>query len=517
MPEDGRKVPMSDPAAPEIARAPAEAGLNRLWRTSSLYLLGNVASRAVGFLFIPFYSRFLTPAEYGLIELIEVSITIVAISFGLQSIGPALTRLFHDQRTDEGERDVISTGVLFTALVSALVAAAAVLASAPLSQAVFRSADEAPLLQAAFTAMFFGSMIEIVLVYERIRERAKFYLIYSLSALAATLALNVVFIGVMQIGVWGFVLSKLIVTTAGSAFLMVRLIRDVGWRWRPAFIPAFVRFGAPLVLSSLAYFVIHSSNRFFLSASVDLAELGRYALAYRFAILLSILVGDSFKSSWNVSFFRYTHQDGWQARFAGVGMYFTFVLYATALAIAVSGPELLRVMVPPSYFPPALLLPLLLLALVLREVGDLFQTLLLINRRTVLFSQIALLGAAINVGANVLLIPAYGLYGAAAATLLTWTVHMVICCAVAWREHRVPLRVGSFFIMTGLAVAVFALSEASRLDAWLPQVALDGACVLLFVALCFGFAFSADERTQAREIALAGMARLRAARSGFSA
>ena len=506
---------MSNPHSAEPAGAPPEAGLSRLWRTSSLYLLGNVASRAVGFLAIPFYSRFLTPAEYGLIELIEVSITIVAISFGLQSIGPALTRMFHDQHTDEGECAVISTGVLFTALVSALVAAAAVLASAPLSQAVFRSADEAPLLQAAFAAMFFGSMIEIVLVYERIRERAKFFLAYSLAALVATLALNILFIGFMRTGVWGFVLSKLIVTTAGSSFLTWRLIRDVGWRWRPALIPAFVRFGAPLVLSSLAYFVIHSSNRFFLSASVDLAEVGRYALAYRFAILLSILVGDSFKSSWNVSFFRYTHQDGWQARFASVGMYFAFVLYATGLAVAVFGPELFAVMVPPSYFPPALLLPLLLLALVLREIGDLFQTLLLINRRTVLFSQIAVLGAALNITANILLIPFYGLYGAAAATLLTWGVHMVICCAVAWREHRIPLRDGSFAVMSGLAAAVFAASEAARLEAWLPQVALDGAWVLLFAALCFGFALSAEEQRRVRDAALAGLARVRAARTGL--
>ena len=127
---------MSNPHSAEPAGAPPEAGLSRLWRTSSLYLLGNVASRAVGFLAIPFYSRFLTPEEYGLIELIEVSITIVAISFGLQSIGPALTRMFHDQRTDEGERAVISTGVLFTALVSALVAAAAVLVAAVAAVAV---------------------------------------------------------------------------------------------------------------------------------------------------------------------------------------------------------------------------------------------------------------------------------------------------------------------------------------------------------------------------------------------
>ena len=65
------------------------------------------------------------------------------------------------------------------------------------------------------------------------------------------------------------------------------------------------------------------------------------------------------------------------------------------------------------------------------------------------------------------------------------------------------------------AAAVFAASEAARLEAWLPQVALDGAWVLLFAALCFGFALSAEEQRRVRDAALAGLARVRAARTGL--
>lgn len=503
---------MPTPEPIEAPLAPAQPGLGRVWRTSSLYLVGNVAGRAVGFLFIPFYSRFLTPEQYGLIELIELSTTVVAIGFGLQSIGPALTRLFHDQRSQEGERAVISTGVIATALFSGAIAVAAVLASAPLSQAVFGATAQAPLLQAAFTAMFLGNLSEVVLVHERIQERARFYLAYSMASLAGTLLLNVAFIGFAGAGVWGFVLSKLIVTGAGASYLLVRLGGEVGWRWRPALLPGLVRFGAPLILSSLAYFVIHSSDRFFLSSAVSLAELGRYALAYRFAFLLSILVGDSFKSSWDVAFLRYTHQDGWQERFGRVGAYFTFILFATALAIAVFGPELLRVMVPPSYFPPALLLPVLLLAYALREIGDFYQSLLMINRRTVLIGQLALLGAVLNLGLNLLLIPRYGVYGAAGATLLTWVAHMAACCAAAWREHRVPLRLGSLAATLGLAAAVFAASEALRVEPWLIQAAMDAGWVLLFALLCLGLTFTAGDRAQVRFAAAGALARVRTTR-----
>ena len=112
-------------AETEAERRPNTKGaapkLGRLLQDSSLYLIGNVTVRAVGFLAIPFYSRFLSPAQYGLIELVELSTQTVAIAFGLQAIGAALSRLFHDQQTAENEQAVVSTSLIATGILSALV------------------------------------------------------------------------------------------------------------------------------------------------------------------------------------------------------------------------------------------------------------------------------------------------------------------------------------------------------------------------------------------------------------
>ena len=116
---------ISTPATPARPQTAAVAPtMSRLLRASSFYMLANVASRAVGFLAVPFYSRFLSPAEYGLIELIELSTQVVAIAFGLQSIGPAVTRVFHEQPSPEARGAAVSTGVLSSALLGALVAGA---------------------------------------------------------------------------------------------------------------------------------------------------------------------------------------------------------------------------------------------------------------------------------------------------------------------------------------------------------------------------------------------------------
>ena len=485
-------------AETDVERRPRSHGvspkLGRLLQDSSLYLIGNVIIRAVGFLAIPFYSRFLSPAQYGLIELVELSTQTVAIAFGLQAIGAALSRLFHDQQTVEDEQAVVSTSLIATGILSALVTVVAVTAARPISLLVFHDDTWVRLLQAAFIAMFFSNMIEVVLVYERIRDNAGFFLKYTLVTLFLTLGLNIVFIGVFEAGVWGFVSSKLIVTVSSSVFLLFRMRRDVGWAWRRMFVPELVRFGAPLVLSSLSYFAIHFSDRFFLSSSVSLAELGRYALAYKFAILVSALVGDSFAKSWNATLYRYVGQPKWQEQFARVGAYFTYALFATGLAIALFSPELLHVMVPPDYFPPPLLLPIIIAAYLAREIGDFFRALLLINKRAGLVGNIALGGAAANIGLNAILIPAYGIYGAAVSTFLTWFSYMIVCWVVSNAEHRLPINIAAYVRVAVLLAAIYLLGQLTRTTALSTQILLDAFWSALFCLLATRVFLSSAER-----------------------
>ena len=472
------------------------AQLDRVWRNSTLYLLGNIASRVLGFVAIPFYSHYLSPAQYGIIELIELSTQVVGIAFGLQSIGAALTRLFYDQDTAEQEAGIVSTSVIFTALLSAVIAAGAVLAAGPISLAVFHSADQAPLLQAAFVAMWFANMVEVVLVYERIRERAKFFFIYSMASLAGNLGLNIYFIGFAGAGVWGFVYSKLIVTGIGTLYLLWRAMREVGWRWRREYVPQLIRFGLPLSVASISAFAIHFSDRFFLADAVTLSELGKYALAYRFAFLVSVLVGESFGKSWNVTFYRFAGQEGWKQRFAKVALYLNFALYVTALAVCLMAPELLTLMVPPSFYPPALLLPTLVLAYVFRECGDFFRNLLLINKRSGTVGRVVFGGAVLNGLLNFALIAPLGIYGAALATMVTWIVYMIVFWIIAWREHQVPISVVSFVKITLLAISVFALGDAVRVNQPVLQAGIDVLWVGLFVGLCFVVYFKPDERAE---------------------
>lgn len=472
----------------------SKAEIGGVLQASSLYLVGNIASRAVGFLAIPFYSHYLSARQYGSLELIELSTQAIGITFGLQSVGAVLARLFHDQSTVDGENAIASTSVLSASLLNTVICGLCLLIAGPLGEALFHNNNGTGLLQLAFVGMWFSNLAEVILTYERIRQRAKFFFYYSMVQLVLTLACNIYFIGFAGEGVYGFVYSKLIVTGLGTLFLATRITREVGMRFRQEFVPQFVRFGGPLVLASLSAFAIHFSDRFFLTDAVSLSDLGRYALAYRFAFLVSILVGDSFGKSWNVTLYRFSGREEWKEQFARVAHYLMFALFFVALGICLNALLLLRFMVPPEYFPPNFVLPALVFAYVLRECGDFFRNLLLIDKRSGVVGHVGVVSAGVNFLLNFLLIVPFGLYGATASTLATWAVYMVVFWVLAWRAHRVPVRLGVFLPMLIMALGIFLLGRwTNALLGVFGFVASAGWLALYFLLVSYGV-LSGSER-----------------------
>ena len=332
--------------------------------------------------------------------------------------------------------------------------------------------------------MVFSTIGEVVLVYQRIRERARYFLIYSLTSLAVTVALNIWFIGTLHLGVWGFVSSKLIVGGFGSLFLMIDALREVGIGWAGRHARAMARFGAPLILSSIGYYAIHFSDRLFL-AHVSKADVGIYSMAYNFAFLLSILVGDSFGKSWNVTFYSYAETAGWQARFVRIGTWLFFVLAAGAIGISLLGRDTLIVLMPASYVPPTLMLPVLLLGYFCREIGDFFRNILLIDMGSGLVGRIALALAGVNLLLNYVLITGplgIGIWGAALSTTLTWAIYCAVCWLAARRAHQVAFPVWPLLRMLALGTMILAGHGTLRTANPYLQLGVDFGWVAAFLA-----------------------------------
>ncbi len=456
-------------------------GIGKIVRHSSLYLIGTIASRAVGFLLVPLYAHYLSPVEYGMVDLIDLMVTIAALCVGVSAAGTAMVRMYHE-KPDEGHRKrVVSTTLILVVLTTVPLCIGGMFASRPLSRLLFHSEANAGIIMAFFAAMFFGNIGEILSVLMRMRDRVILIVSYALVCLVAAASLNIFFIAFQRRGIWGFVLSKLIVGSGGALFLLVIGLRYARLNFDRAYARKLIAFGAPLVVSGLAFFTLHFSDRFFLNAYGYRTQLGQYALGYRFAFMLPVLIAEPFSRAWGVSFYQLAEGPAWKLSFVRILRHLLFLMILGATGLSLFSRPALQIMVTDAYRPALYVIPIVAFAYVFRQAGDFFRDLLLISKRSGLIGKMTCGTAIFNIALNFAWIPHYGMYGAAWATVASWGAYMLIFWVAAYREHQFPFPLRS--LGSGLALAMLTLygAAATTPRAFWGGVAASSAWMLVFL------------------------------------
>src|SRR5687767_13335078 len=162
------------------APPPSVRGMGRNWL---VYGVSSVASRLVGFLLLPVYTRILSPEDYGVRAMVALSVDLVALLFSF-GIGTAMTRYY----AGEGDRrhpEAISTGLLVKAGTFGIGVMLGLACSAWLTHLILGDPVYAPYLRLGLVSLFFISFVDSGMTYLRARQRAGTVAILSLASLLA--------------------------------------------------------------------------------------------------------------------------------------------------------------------------------------------------------------------------------------------------------------------------------------------------------------------------------------------
>jgi O-antigen/teichoic acid export membrane protein len=254
---------------------------------------------------------------------------------------------------------------------------------------------------------------------------------------------------------WGNLTSLLITATLG-----IVLVRPTwsGVRDHPATRSA-LTIGLPLMVSGLAIFVLNASDRLVVQRLLGSAEAGRYQIAYTIGNI-AVIVLTMTSGAWAP---RISAVRDELARWALIGQArdgLVRLMSPVLLGVTLGAPVALQVVAPASFRPEELLVVVFLVALsgFPVVVGTGSGRALVTLDRTRLLAASAIVAALANVALNLVLIPAWGLAGAAAATTIAFGVQTVL--------HRFALPRGIAWPRTdrrvlATALAVVAVSAAS--------------------------------------------------------
>jgi O-antigen/teichoic acid export membrane protein len=261
-----------------------------------------------------------------------------------------------------------------------------------------------------------------------------------------------------------------------------------------------VLFSYPLVPAALALLCIHFSDRFLVQKFCGLEDLGIYSLGYKFGMIISVIVAQPFFRIWNTQRFEIAKQQNSKKVLSGFFTYFLLLVVTVGLFISIFSEEVIAIMAPAKYAGAGKLISLIILSYIFSGMATFFTLGTMIVYKTKYTAYINVIAAVLNILLNLVLIPRWGIMGAAWSTVATFFFLFSVTMVNSQRLYPIDLelrRIASLFFAAGV---VFGAGLLVHQD-FLVSIAIKGALFLLFpgVLWMLGF-FYPEEIAKGKEL-----------------
>src|SRR5918994_4238250 len=431
------------------------AQMKRLGRHSAVYGLGGIVSRVLAVFLLPLYTRFLDTEDLGAVGLI-VALSAVLVTILRAGISSAFFRFYFDSKDPAQRRLVVRTSFWFTIASATAGLAGGLILAEPIADLL--GLDDPDLVRAGFVGIWAQMNYEQLTSLFRAEERSTAFVLASLTNIAVTIAATILLVVVWEQGALGVIVGNFTGTLVIYLALLVVHREQLGLEFSRPLLREMNRFGLPLVPAALALIAVNFSDRFFLVHLASLEEVGLYEIGVRIASAMVLLL-TAFRMAWPA--FAYSIEDDAEAKrtYAFVLTYLVVVASWLALALGLLAPWLVRLLTTPDYYEgqrvvaPLAFGGMAYAAYIVMAIG--------VGRakRTQFNWAITGVAALVNVALNVILIPPYGMLGAAAATVAAYAVMFVAMTWYAQRVFPVPYQWRRVLTAAGAAVGLVLLGK----------------------------------------------------------
>ena len=427
--------------------------LTALARSSVIYGLGNYGVKLVGFLLIPVYTRYLLPADYGVMSLVSTFGQALFIFLNLGQ-STALFRFYYDDDTSAGRERVIAGSLWIVLLVSTPITLMALALSAPTAGLLLGDSTLAGLVAVGILTVACRQLLRLPFAILRADERDTGYATWSVVRTALSAVVAIVLVVGFHLGVWGVLLAQLISEAICCLILVPPIARSLFKGWAGTQMREQLTFGLALVPGAMAGFTLELSNRFFLRYYGTLDDVGLYSLGHRLGEIVFFIVA-AVQLAWAP--FVYGNRKSPQAKelFSYAATYYLTGMLFCVLGLSALAPEIVRLMAAPSYHGAAPVVPLIALAGLCEGLRFVFTIGIAFQKRPLIRSAAMGAAAVVNVILNVLLIPRFGMIGAAWATLVGFATLISIEYVVSRRFYPVPYQHARFAKLAGVVTLLY--------------------------------------------------------------
>ncbi len=430
----------------------------RMTALGSIYSLGGLLHRLTAFFLIPVYTYFLSTEDYGIIGLMTITVTLVSLI--TSGVVRGFPRHYYAPESSGKRKELVFSCLVLTLIPSAICAAIFYKMSLFWAGTILDNSAFSNIIKIYAFILIAEPVMELSLALLRLEERAKAHLAISFSHILSSALFTLYFLIIKKAGVLSLVYARLY----SDCFVLLLLLPYMSKRIKVKFdfplIKPSMSYGYASFLTGLSQFAIESSNRYILRIFGSLSSVGLFSFGYTFASILKTLIVAPLKGTFEPLAYKMEREPRELRRFTSKSCtYFYILALYICLALSMFSRDLLLIMARKKEFVDAWkVIPVIGFTFVNHGLGTFFNWGLVMRKKVLCASAIFITAAAISVGLSILLIPKYGIVGAATATMVSYLVWNALKIYFSAKFYDLHFELKRLLHITVVGVGLYGVS-----------------------------------------------------------
>lgn len=478
---------MSEKQAISIGAKLKEAG-----RHSIIYGIGSVAQSAVGLILLPILTGELSKDNFGVYSLVAMVTTVASaiFYFGMTS---ALPRSYFDYESKEDRRAIFTTAFLVLLAGAILQGTIGYLYAADIARLLVGNPGYDSAVAWALIGGALGFINQFFFAYLRLLRKSTASVIFSLVSLIGTIGLTFYLLSLMPASVVApFEAIAYAQTVVTFSFILFYGRTAFVLQIKVAELPNLLHFGAASIVASFGNMLLEWLDRLIINHYMTLADVGDYSAAFRVGMLINVLLVMPLTQIWSPMMMEYRNKENIKELFSLVFSVFMIVGSILVILSALFAQNLLPLLVRSGVNQEMVIVFLIAaIGVLIYGATNFVVAGLFYERKVYRLSFVYYLAAIVKALANVVLIPLFGLVGAAITALFAYVLVPVGIYSMAKQYFAFDIewrRLG-FLLVIALPALAYGFWGAFHYDINpLVRLLWFVASVVLIYVMCFSVA-----------------------------
>ena len=382
-----------------------------LIKNIGLMTISNFGSKILSFLLVPLYTSILTTEEYGIYDIYTVTIFLLAPILSL-NIVEAVMRFSLDTENDRNE--IFSTAI-FQYIIAVILCFVFIIVNCKIG--IIKSFCYYPIYFVLYFAL--SLLADLMVQFARGLERLVDVTISGIISSLCTLGCNILFLVVFKAGLEGYFLASCSAFVATAGYLIVRL---KAWKYihvksAISLHKKMTSYSIPMIFNTVGWWINNVSDKYVVTFLCGAAANGVFSVAYKIPSILTMFQ-TIFNQAWTISAVKEFDENSSEF-YSNIYKVYNFVLVVLCSGLIIFNKLIAKILFANDFYVAWKYAPFLMLAVVFGSLSNLLGGIFAAAKKTKVYGKTTMVGAGVNVIANVGLVLLCGPVGAAIATVLS--------------------------------------------------------------------------------------------------